>query len=180
MRICIDFETTSLPSDPNGCGIVQIAAKKFPMDTGHYEFQSLINPELDFWSQRAIDVHKITQEDVKDAPTFFEIFPKFADFVTGCDEWVGYNPEFDVTVLQMALDRYGYWTHFPWPPYRTDVMMLANEYMNMQGKRGAKNPKLTEIYEDLFGKTLDGAHDAMVDVQATIDVLLELEQPYER
>lgn len=174
MRICIDFETTSLPNDPNGCGIVQIAAHKWEMGLKE-EYQTLVNPELEYWSDKAIAVHGITPEDVKGAPTFFAVFHEFANFVHGCDEWVGYNPEFDVTVLQMQLDRYGFSTHFPWPPYRTDVMTLARNHMNMEGKRGTKNPKLTEIYEHLFEKTLDGAHDAMVDVTATIEVLKELE-----
>lgn len=182
MRICIDFETTGLPRPGRPCGIVQIAAAKwdgeFFLPDEPLTFSTLINPELEDWEEGAINVHGIKPEDVADAPTFFQIFHDFADFVSGCDEWVGYNPEFDVEVLGIALDRYGFTTHFPWPMYRTDAMALANSHMNMQGRRGSKNPKLVEIYEHLFEKQLDGAHDAMVDVLATIEVLTALEEPH--
>ena len=46
--------------------------------------------------------------------------------------------------------------------------------MIASGRTGYKNPKLTEAYESLVGGTVDGAHDAMVDVRATVKVFAAL------
>jgi len=42
------------------------------------------------------------------------------------------------------------------------------------GKKGCKWPKLEELYYFLFGRELQGAHDALVDVNATRECYFEL------
>jgi DNA polymerase III epsilon subunit-like protein len=171
----IDFETTGLLKEGSADfiiqpGIVQIGAVR----TDGREFSTLINPELSRdWEAGAMKVHGITPDDVKNAPTFFAIFPKFAEFVTGCDTWFGYNTKFDKDVLWHQLFRYGFERSFPWPVNDLDVMKLASNHMAMQGKRGTKRPKLVEIYEHLFKQPFE-AHDALKDIRATHRVLKEL------
>lgn len=180
-KVCLDLETTGLDIGGARPGICQIAAKKFDnYDTSQIaapyleeEFETLVNPELppsEFWHPKAIEATGIGPEQVKDAPTFFEVLPQLAQFVCGCDTWVGYNSEFDVRILAMNLERYGFTTHFPWPLHRIDVMPMAKAAMNVD-----KGYKLTDAYHFVTGKELDNAHDASVDVQATITVLKGLE-----
>lgn len=133
-------------------------------------FYTLVNPEAVKWEEGAVKTHGITQEMVKDAPTMFEIGPALARFALGCDTWGGYNTHFDKRVLKWQLEKYGLDMHFPWPPLEVDVMALANKAMEQQGKRGTKNPKLTEAYEHFLGKPLVDAHDALADIRATADV----------
>ncbi len=54
------------------------------------------------------------------------------------------------------------------------VKMPPTRRMLASGRSGYKNPRLTEAYESLVGGTVDGAHDAMVDVRATVKVFAAL------
>jgi len=174
--VVIDFETTDLLKDGvtdflAQPGICQVGAMRIrsTMD-GLYcddEFQSLVNPEIAKWADGAMKVHGLTPEKIVSAPTFFELFPKLAEFVLGCDTWVGYNNPFDVDVLKFQLQRYGFDTSFPWPPKQVDVMTIASKRLNGMGKRGQKRWKLVDAYQEVFGVGFEGAHDAMNDVRAT-------------
>jgi DNA polymerase III epsilon subunit-like protein len=171
--ICfIDKETTGLLKPGNDFivqpGIVQIAAIRWHLGAMGDEFNELVNPETKF-EEQATKTHGINADMVQDKPTFFALFPRFAQFVLGCDTWAGYNIQFDKKVLAFQLERYGFERNFPWPPKEIDVMKLANLHMEMQGKRGTKNPTLGEIYEELFGESFK-AHDALADIKATVRV----------
>lgn len=130
----------------------------------------LVNPEGVKWSDEAIKTHGITPDKVADAATFFEVGPLLGRFALGCRVWAGYNTRFDRDVLWHQLNRYGLERSFPWPPEELDVMKLAAREMEMQGKRGMKRPKLSEVYQFFMGKPLEGAHDALADIRATVDV----------
>jgi DNA polymerase III subunit epsilon len=54
------------------------------------------------------------------------------------------------------------------------TMMKSTSYCKLPGTRGFKWPKLEELYEVLFAKKMDGAHDAMKDITATKDCFFEL------
>lgn len=188
MIIVIDTETTGLVKA--GCndflaqpGIVQIAAQVVWEDCDDRgdkfvawharEFQSLVNPEMQI-NPEAQRVHGISQDDVKDAPTFFEVLPRLAGFFMGARAWAGYNTKFDRDVLYYQLQRYGFERNFPWPLEEIDVMKLAGAHLNGQGKRGQDVPKLTEAYKAIFNEEMPDAHDAMGDVRGTARILMEL------
>ena len=50
----------------------------------------------------------------------------------------------------------------------TDAMMATN-------RRTFKSPKLGEAYETLCGKTIEGAHSALVDTRAALEVWLAIQ-----
>lgn len=178
-----DFETTGLVKEgvtdfvlqP---GIVQIGACVVDPKTFKIvkRMDTLINPEISEqrWEAGAIKTHGITPAMTADAPTFFAIFDEFASLAEGCDTWGGYNTPFDQNVLWFQLLRYGFERRFPWPRKDMDVMRLASHRMTMEGKRGTKRPKLTEVYEHLFKKPLEAAHNALKDTEATVAVAKEL------
>lgn len=179
--ICVyDLETTGLLKTGNSSlpGIIQIAAILLDKDGVEWgEFETRVDPELSplQWEQGAIKITGIGPGDVgKDWPSFFSVFPDFADFIGKATILSGYNIEhYDDQVLFNNLVRYGFEKHFPWPRHRIDVMKLSKDH---QGKRGNRSPKLVEIYKELFDEEIDGAHDAMVDVRATARVLLKIGQ----
>ncbi len=185
MIIVIDTETTGLTKESTDFlaqpGICQIALKRIRYDNtqtaylgrDNDEFVSLVNPEMSRWEEGAMKVHGLTPEKVKDAPTFFELFPKIAAFCVGATQWAGYNTKFDKDVLWYQLQRYGFERSFPWPPGEIDVMELASKRLNGQGKRGQKRWKLVDAYREVFKKDFDGAHDALGDVRATAALLKE-------
>lgn len=177
-----DTETTGLLKDGNPDflaqpGICQIAVLILDQDFKEIDFfNTKVNPERGGWEDGAIKTHGITPEMVENSPTFFALFPDLARLATGATHWVGYNNHFDKRVLWHQLMRYGFEMNFPWPQQDIDVMKLAASHMAMQGKRGNKNPKLSEIYEFLFPMKTYGAHDALEDCRATADVLRELKK----
>jgi DNA polymerase III epsilon subunit-like protein len=186
MILFIDTETTGLlkPSSdflvqPGICQLAALRLERYPvvdpqpgapeykwLETA--EFTSLVNPETKF-EEQATKTHGINSDAVQGSPTFFSLFPSFAEFVLGCDTWAGYNTSFDKKVLAWQLERYGFERNFPWPPKELDVMKLAKNHMEMQGKRGVKPPTLSEVYENLFGESFT-AHDALADIKATVRV----------
>lgn len=194
MIFLCDFETTGLVKDGvtdflvqpgiTQIGVVVLADAEGDGGSGRggfdpyaevANFKTLVNPEISEqrWEAGAIKITGIGPEQVKDAPTFFAVFDKFAELAQSCDTWSGYNTKFDKDILWHQLLRYGFERSFPWPRLDLDVMKLASEHMAMQGKRGTKRPKLIEIYEHLFNESFD-AHDALEDIRATARVLREL------
>lgn len=181
MIAVIDFETTGLlvpgAAAERQPGIVQIGALILDPSTLKENrcLSMLIDPEKHEadWSKKAIEVHGITPEVVKNEATLFSVFDQFTDFILGCRVWGGYNTPFDINVLKYQLQRYGLETSFPWPPKELDVMKIARDHFQEKGRRGLKFIKLTDAYERLFHETFD-AHDALADCRATAAVLRKL------
>jgi DNA polymerase-3 subunit epsilon len=63
----------------------------------------LINPGVPI-DPGATAVHSITNEDVKEAPLFSQLADNLAKGFTNCD-YVGYNINFDLQVMQGEMDR---------------------------------------------------------------------------
>lgn len=184
MIIFYDLETTGLPKPGNDPlrqpGIVQIGAcavdpTAWPLgDDGiKDEFNMHVNPELlpDQFEPGAVKVNGITWNDCQDKPSFFTVGEEFAKFCIGAKIMSGYNHVgFDNKILMWQLLRYGLEFNFPWAPTQTDVALLAKASGRYVGKRGPKFPKLVELYADVTGEKLKGAHDAMFDIRATVRV----------
>ena len=68
------------------------------------EFYSLINPLMEF-SPYNIHVHGITERDVKDAPTFTEIWPTLNKYLR-ISPVIAHNASFDMSVIRNTLDYF--------------------------------------------------------------------------
>lgn len=79
-------------------------------------------------------------------------------------EWLDANPLQDICTMKMALPILNL------PP--TPKMLAA-------GFNKPKQPNLTECIHHFFGETLEGAHDALVDVRACLRVFRHLHKPTE-
>jgi DNA polymerase III epsilon subunit-like protein len=58
----------------------------------------------------------------------------------------------------------------------TCTMFSSTAHCAIQGSRGNKWPKLEELHQKLFGEGFEGAHDALVDVQACARCFFELKR----
>ena len=176
--IVVDLETTGLLKPGKDCysqpGIVQFGAQLLNSDYASSDWVSkYINPEMAI-EEDAVATHGISQGFVAGAPTFPEIFPELVQIFRKSRTWVGFNIQFDKQVLKYNLERYGLDMRFPWPDKELDIMLITKDIIAFDGKRGPKPPNLTELHVALFGKPFDGAHDAMADVNATVDCMKEL------
>lgn len=156
--IFFDLETTGV--DIMVDRIVQIATIKVDPNGDREEKCYLINPEMPI-PQEASDVHGITDEMVKDKPTFEKYAKNLSEYFKGCDIG-GYNSNsYDLPLLMEEFQRTGYNLDLEGVSF-VDVLKLEIQL----------NPRdLSSVYERYTGKPLEDAHDALADVRATIDVL---------
>ena len=155
----IDLETTgvSLSTDR----IVEIAIIKVLPDGERQVKRKLINPEMPIPKQTT-DIHGITDEMVKDAPTFKQSGNEIKQFLENCDLG-GYNSNrFDIPMLMEEFLRAG-----------MDVDLSKRRMIDVQHIFYTMEPRtLTAAYKFYCQKELIDAHSAEADVQATIDVLI--------
>lgn len=153
--IFIDLETTGIEALSDR--VCQIGAI-FPSGE---EYETLINPIIKIPAQ-ATEIHGITNDMVQDAPIFENVAEKLIKELEQAKYFVAYNSLFDFQFLQAELHRaIGYdlnESKFTFvDPYKIFKKMFPHN--------------LSNAYKFYMGKELEGAHSAMVDVKAAMDVL---------
>lgn len=119
-----------------------------------------INPEMPI-PKEASDIHGITDEDVKNEPTFRQIAKSLADQIEGCD-LAGFNSNrFDIPLLAEEFLRVG-----------VDVDFSKKKLIDVQIIFHKKEQRTLEAaYKFYCNKTLEDAHSAEADTKATYEVL---------
>lgn len=126
----------------------------------------IVNPTIEI-PQEATDVHGITNEMVKDKPTFKRYAKSVYEFVKKHKIMVGFNSKhFDVPLLWAEFDRAG---------VEVDIFEPNIEFGDVYNIHKLFNPtNLSALYKLYTGKELEGAHDANNDVEATIEIFQAL------
>ena len=155
----IDLETTGVNLGTDR--IVEIAIVKIMPDEKKLIKRKLINPEIPI-SQVSVDIHGITNEMVKDAPTFRQVANELKQFLDHCD-LAGYNSNrFDIPMLVEEFLRIG--MEFEGKGRR---LLDVQKIFHMMEQR-----TLSAAYRFYCNKELEGAHGAEVDASATWEVLV--------
>ncbi|HSC52998.1 MAG TPA: 3'-5' exonuclease [Phnomibacter sp.] len=154
----IDLETTGVNIGTDR--IVEIAIVKISPDGTRQVKRKLINPEMPI-PQQSIDVHGISNEMVKDAPTFKQAGNEIKQFLENCDLG-GYNSnKFDIPLLVEEFLRSG-----------QDFKIEGRKLVDVQKVFHLMEPRtLSAAYKFYCGKDLQNAHSAEVDATATWEVL---------
>src|ERR1700710_2445788 len=98
----IDLETTGINLSTDR--IVEIGMIKILPDGNRSTKRKLLNPEMPI-SQASVDIHGITNEMLKDAPTFKQAAHDIKQFLDNCD-LSGYNSNrFDIPMLMEEFLR---------------------------------------------------------------------------
>jgi DNA polymerase-3 subunit epsilon len=155
----IDLETTGVNLSTDR--IVEIAIVKLMTDGGRLVKRKLLNPQIAI-PQSSSDIHGITDEMVKDAPTFKQAGNEIKQFLEGCDLG-GYNSNrFDIPILMEEFLRAG----------MEEVDLSEQRMIDVQHIFYQMEPRtLTAAYKYYCDKELENAHSAEVDIKATIEVL---------
>lgn len=154
----IDLETTGV--NISNDRIVEIGIVKILPDGTKQVKRKLINPLMPI-PAGASDVHGITDEMVKDAPSFKQVANEIKQFIDNCDLG-GYNSNrFDVPMLIEEFLRAG--IEFSVEGRR---LVDVQKVFHMMEQR-----TLSAAYKFYCNKSLEGAHSAEVDATATWEVL---------
>jgi len=159
--------------------IIQFAGILWELENGVYtEIERkniLIKPPISipYWASQ---VHHIYDIDVRDAPVMSEVIDEIMDFIWKADAIIWHNIEYDEDMLLVELKRLEK-LHLYTPDQVICTMKTTVDFCSIQwnGLR-FKYPKLWELHKKLFWEYFVGAHDAMVDVEATQKCFLELEK----
>nr|WP_299201871.1 3'-5' exonuclease [uncultured Brumimicrobium sp.] len=165
--LCVfDIESTGL--DVSQDRIVEISMLK-KSSTGEESSLTLrLNPEMEI-SKESSEIHGITQEDIKDAPTFKEAADQIADFI-GSSDLAGFNSnKFDIPMLAEEFLRVGH-----------SFDMRARKFIDVQNIfHKMEQRTLVAAYKFYCDKELINAHSAEADVIATYEVLKAQVERYE-
>lgn len=156
--VFFDIESTGLNVASDR--IVEICAVKV-MPNGDEEVKTRrINPTIPI-SPEAQAVHGISNEDVKDCPTFKEIAKSLAKWMEGCD-FAGYNSiKFDIPLLAEEFLRVGIDFDFR----KRHLVDVQNIFHKMEQRT------LSAAYKFYCQKDLENAHSAEADTLATYEIL---------
>lgn len=164
--VFFDLETTGV--DTSEDRIVEISMIKV-MPNGDEDVKTRrINPEMPI-PPEATAVHGITDDDVKDQPTFRQLAKSLAQFIQGCD-FGGFNSNrFDLPLLVEEFLRAG-----------VDVDLKRRKFVDVQNIFHKKEQRtLVAAYKFYCEKDLTDAHSAAADTRATYEVLCSQLDRYE-
>lgn len=171
-----DTETTGNRTNPKKGPvdkIIQIGAVKVGSD-GEVKVNTavsqFVNPEMPI-HPKAVEVHHITDEMVADKPVAESVIKPFCEKYLQDQLIVAYNGKFDMPMLNRAVESYN--TQSAHPVTDKPRALNMDPFIILQRIHpfiGASK-KLGEQYKFIFGRTMEGAHDALDDVKGTVDVL---------
>lgn len=156
--IFFDLETTGI--NVTSDRIVELCyIKVFP--NGNEESKSMrINPQMPI-PPHSTAVHGITDDDVKDCPTFKEV-AKELELTFRDSDIAGYNSnKFDVPLLVEEFLRVG-----------VEIDLSKRKFVDVQTIfHKMEQRTLVAAYKFYCGKNLENAHSALADTRATLEVL---------
>ncbi len=156
--VFIDLETTgtNLSTDR----IVEIAIVKVFPEGNKAVKQKILNPQMPI-PKHSSDIHGITDDKVKDAPTFKQVANELKQFIDDAD-FSGYNSNrFDIPLLMEEFLRAGLTIDMT-----NRKMVDVQHIFHMMEKR-----TLGAAYKFYCEKELMDAHSAEADAMATWEIL---------
>lgn len=156
--VFFDIESTGLNVATDR--IVEISIVKINPDGSEEIKTRRINPTIPI-SPEAQKVHGISDEDVKNEPTFAQIAKSLAKWMEGCDI-AGYNSmKFDIPLLSEEFLRADVDFDFR----KRKLVDVQNIFHKMEQRT------LTAAYKFYCQKDLENAHSAEADTLATYEIL---------
>lgn len=173
LALAYDFETCGIPlwhdpsEDPRQPHIVQLAACLVDLDTRktHASIDLIVKPEGWTIPDEVVAVHGITTEHALAVGVPESVAVRALIELWSTRKRIAFGESFDARIMRIALKRH-------WPLY-VDLWKAGEaECVKRMAEKamGWSALKLTEAYKHFTGKPLEGAHNAMPDVQGAMAV----------
>ena len=178
MYLTFDSETTGLPKNfkapisdsENWPRLVQLAWQINDKEGKLINNKSfLVKPDNFTIPYNSEKVHGIsTKIALEKGIDLIIVLKDFEKDIKKCKYIIGHNINFDKNILGAEFYRKNIESDLL-NKISIDTGHISKQYCNLKGGFGGglKMPKLTELYEILFGKKFSDAHDAAYDVNAT-------------
>lgn len=164
--VFIDFETTGVDVEVDR--IVEFAACKLNPSGQTETVTKRVNPGITI-PKGASDVHGITDEMVANEPFFKNYAKALFTMIEGCDLGSFNGNRFDFPLLHKEFDRCG----ISWD-YTLHEMVDCFAIFTQKERRD-----LAAAVKFYCNKSLEGAHSAKADIEATVDVFIAQMTRYE-
>lgn len=161
-----DLETTGINITSDR--IVEIAIVKLSPDGTQTSYLKKVNPGIPI-SPEITAIHGISDDDVRNEPFFKDIALEVLEFIGDADLG-GYNSnKFDIPVIVEELMR-----------AEIEVDFSEKRFVDVQNIfHKMEQRTLAAAFQFYCNKSLENAHSALHDAQATLDVLLAQMDRYE-
>ncbi len=156
--VFFDLETTG--TNVSEDHIIELSFVKLTPKGERITKTQRINPGVSI-PRESIQFHGITDEDVKDAPTFKQVAKDLANFLEGCDLSGFAVIKFDVPMLVEEFLRVG--VEFE---IKNRKIIDSQKIFHLMEKRN-----LSSAYQFYCSKELNDAHSAEADTLASLEVL---------
>lgn len=162
----IDLETTGLNIASDR--IVEISIVKVHPNGNKDIVTRRVNPTIPI-STESTSIHGISDDDVKNEPTFKQMAKELANFIDGCD-LAGYNSnKFDIPMLAEEFLR----AEVDFEITKRNLVDVQNIFHKMEQRT------LSAAYKFYCNKDLVDAHSAEADTIATMEILLAQVKKYD-
>lgn len=180
-----DTETTGLvnkkikPADPSQPHLLQLAFV-LASDAGEVmdRYSTLVQLPPGVESEpKALAAHGITGDKAREEGIpLWQALWEFERRIHACQTMVAHNTEFDVFLLRCAHAKIGFMHTLRDRPHYCTMKESTNicQVPSRNGGRGFKWPSLMEAHQHFLGVGFDGAHDALVDVEACMRVFFAM------
>ncbi|MCP4444524.1 MAG: 3'-5' exonuclease [Myxococcales bacterium] len=163
--LIFDVETTG--TDKKRDQVIELCAQ-FGLDETAESRTWRIRPSIEI-QPGAQEVHGISMDDLKDAPTFAAVADELRALFTDVQMLVGYNLRFDIDMLQAEFQR------LRLPPIDLSDTYVVDPFRLWQRREPRS---LMDAHKRFVGSEFEAAHSASADVAATGRVLLGMVESF--
>ncbi len=185
MYLFFDTETTGLPRNwkapvtdlSNWPRLVQLAYKYYDKNGNKIaEGDFIIKPDGFTIPTDASRIHGIsTQRALNEGKPLISVLQNFQQLIEQADILVAHNMSFDEKIVGAEFLRVGIPNPIP-SKRKICTMESTTNFCAISGPYGYKWPKLSELHYKLFRTTIDEAHNATIDISATVKCFWELKR----